>query len=687
MQHVQSNFKFPRHWVYLGLGLGSFLIASFLFIHGGYGGGADSFTQFRFPFNVLLLLFLIGHFLFIQHITSIKKLYNVQQLWAVLAIGGLVTLLVNIIPDVLILLKLAGAGPTIFGNGYNLARYYFLITYFMVSLFLVRKLIFVKPTRSTDRIWKAFTIFLLVSLLWNINSFSYPVFFDYLFYAIGIAMASLLLLRIKWIAILSVSVKRQSIALLIVVNLVNLALLENYMNSAGSNPFNLVLSSQVFFFFMAGFASVYCVHSLFALFFNLPIASVADERKAEIDSLKQLGQIIEKKLSSEDIFSFFFEHSYKHSQAHAGWVIVYNEKGESVLTCQNISEKQGRHIALNISEKIEKHEESRQYTNQTRKRHPSVFTNIPEEYNSILIFPIIFERQELARIFLLSTFTSGFDEYNVKMVKGFGEQALIAYNNTLLLNKTLLNERIEEELAIAERIQSSLIPTDFPDLAFLDIFANSKTATKVGGDFYDYHVLDPNRIILMMGDVSGSGIPAALHMAEMKGIFQSLIQFDVSPVDFLSNSNRAVSACFEQNAFVALNYLFIDNDTRKFTYARAGNCPLLYFNAQEQTCTFLKDEGLGLGIVRNDSFSDHVFIYEQNFQEDDVLLLYTDGIIEATGNQGEEQFGMNRLKTCFSGLAESGSKNMVTEILAELNRFAHEKKLKDDVALMAIRFA
>ena len=77
----------------------------------------------------------------------------------------------------------------------------------------------------------------------------------------GIALVTLLLVRIKWIALLTSRVKKQSIALLIVVNLVNLVLFENYMNSAGSNPFNLVLSSQVFLFFMAGFVFIYSMHS------------------------------------------------------------------------------------------------------------------------------------------------------------------------------------------------------------------------------------------------------------------------------------------------------------------------------------------------------------------------------------------------------------------------------------------
>ncbi len=609
-----------------------------------------------------------------------------QQLWSVIAITGLTTLLVNILPDVILSLKLASPAHSVFGNGYHLVRYYILISYLMLSFFMVRKLIFVKPNRITQRTWKAFSIFLLISLWWNINNFSYPQLFDYLFYGIGIALVSLLFVRIKWIALLNIKVKRQTIALLVVINLVNLALFENYFNSTGSNPFNLIATSQIFLFFIAGFVALYSMHSIFALIFNMPIASVADERNAEIESLKQLGQVLEKKLDAEGIFNIFFEHSFTHAQANAGWMIIHQPNGERHIACRNFAEKQGRHIALNLNDKLNQLEDQSHPYTLTRKKHESLFALIDEQYLSMLVYPIIQDEEELARVFLLKTLENGFDEYNINQVKTFARQAHIAFHNKQMLDVTLANERFEEELAIAERIQTSLIPSAFPQADYCDIWAENQAAKKVGGDFYDYHVIDRDRMIVVMGDVSGSGIPAALHMAEMKGIFQSLIQFDLTTVDFLTNANRAVSSCFEKQVFVALNYLFIDNTSKTVTYARAGNCPMLYFDAESQGARYLADEGLGLGILRSENFNDHVYIYEQTFQTNDLLLLYTDGVIEATQEESDEQYGMERLKNIFSKQTNVPVEKIVTNLQNDLATFTKTMNPNDDVAIMAIRF-
>ena len=111
-----------------------------------------------------------------------------------------------------------------------------------------------------------------------------------------------------------------------------------------------------------------------------------------------------------------------------------------------------------------------------------------------------------------------------------------------------------DEDEIAKNLQHSLIPAAFPkDIAF-EIETFFEPSRAVGGDFYDYYVLDENRLAIIIGDVSGKGIPAAVHMAEIKDIFKTLHGSGLQPQEIVFKANKAISACFEKNAFVSLIY-------------------------------------------------------------------------------------------------------------------------------------
>ncbi len=246
-------------------------------------------------------------------------------------------------------------------------------------------------------------------------------------------------------------------------------------------------------------------------------------------------------------------------------------------------------------------------------------------------------------------------------------------------------ERVQEEMKIAQRIQRSLIPDTVPSCEVADIAAYLQPSVEVGGDFYDFYEPDANTLCLVLGDVSGKGIPAALHMAEMKGIFQTLAQFKLSPGKFLERANTAVSNCFEKNIFVTLVYVIINRTERTITYARAGHCPLLYYNATINKATYLKDEGMGLGIIRQGSYKEHIHIYQRKMYPGDVYLLTTDGFEEAMGADTTDRYGSLRLQKSLERAEKTSAETIKQTILTDFEHYVSGQDSLDDLGMIVLR--
>jgi serine phosphatase RsbU (regulator of sigma subunit) len=199
--------------------------------------------------------------------------------------------------------------------------------------------------------------------------------------------------------------------------------------------------------------------------------------------------------------------------------------------------------------------------------------------------------------------------------------------------------------------------------------------------------LDENRTAIVIGDVSGNGMPAALHMAEIKGIFLSLTSFNIEAKELIVRANNAITACFEKNRFVTLIYLVIDKKERKFTYIRAGHSPLLYYCSQRNEANYIKDEGLGLGILRGLAFEKHIHVYERSYEQNDTLVLFTDGIDEAIDLKTREPYGFERLRlSLLESVRHELPDKVMKGMLADMRRHVKDNKELDDMTMILLRF-
>jgi len=248
---------------------------------------------------------------------------------------------------------------------------------------------------------------------------------------------------------------------------------------------------------------------------------------------------------------------------------------------------------------------------------------------------------------------------------------------------TAEKERINTELDIAKKIQYAMLPNEFP--AFpnnpeIDVYAMAEPAKEVGGDFYDFFLIDETRLAIVIGDVSGKGIPAALFMVIAKTLIKNNTKSGNTPEEVFTNVNNQLCERNEQNMFVTAWMGVLEIDTGKFTFVNAGhNAPIL---KEGENYSWLKSKpGFVLGGIEDMKYSQNVI----NLNPNSRIFLYTDGITEAI-NKDEEAFGEERL---FDVLAKEGNaeisevldsiKNKVDIFVGDLDQF-------DDITMLILEY-
>lgn len=242
---------------------------------------------------------------------------------------------------------------------------------------------------------------------------------------------------------------------------------------------------------------------------------------------------------------------------------------------------------------------------------------------------------------------------------------------------------IRNELETARQIQLSILPGEVPRLAGLDIAARYVPMSSVAGDFYDFLPVDENRIGILVADVSGHGMPAALIASMLKIAFAAQVASALDPAAVLSGLNQALCGKF-QSHFVTAAYALIDTERRTLRYAGAGHPPLLVRERSSAKVRDVLENGLFLGYFPEATYS----TVEIPFQPGDWVLLYTDGISEMM-NPNEEQFGEKRLKLFLEEHHNDLAGEFVDNLLDRLSLWSGRPSGQDpddDVTVLAAHF-
>ena len=239
---------------------------------------------------------------------------------------------------------------------------------------------------------------------------------------------------------------------------------------------------------------------------------------------------------------------------------------------------------------------------------------------------------------------------------------------------------MQRELDIAQRIQKSFLKEAAPQKSGLEAAVLMTPAKTVGGDLYDFVDMRENRLGMMVGDVSGKGVPAALFMAMTVSDFRYHSRTLDDPLKVVTSLNNQISAESTSGLFVTLCYMVADMAARKLTIADAGHLPVIWAGKNKETKLITATGGMALGIMEGVEFK----TTDVPIEPGDVFVLYTDGVTEAR-NPRKEEFGEERLKDLVSKYKDLSAQDITKKTYETLLHFRSKAPQHDDITIMVLR--
>jgi serine phosphatase RsbU (regulator of sigma subunit) len=269
-----------------------------------------------------------------------------------------------------------------------------------------------------------------------------------------------------------------------------------------------------------------------------------------------------------------------------------------------------------------------------------------------------------------------FSQRDLDLLRALASVAALGLENARMHAESLKQERLAQDLRLAEQIQKSFLPRELPSSPGLEFLAEYQPAYSVGGDFYDVFWLGPTQLGMFIGDVAGKGVSAALLMARMTSDLRLAAHAEATPDRVLASVNRAVLARGQHDIFVTCVYLALDVTTRRITLANAGHLPPLVRRAASGQVEPVEGSGTAIGIFEDAEFKQ----VELTLWPGDTLVLCTDGVEEATNESGQ-QLGPERL-TATLAAGSSAPRELRARVLAEVRRHVGVAPQYDDLTLL-----
>src|SRR6184192_2936522 len=304
---------------------------------------------------------------------------------------------------------------------------------------------------------------------------------------------------------------------------------------------------------------------------------------------------------------------------------------------------------------------------------------------SVMVAPLLYAKQNMGVLALAnSRMGTPFSQNDFVVFKSIAEQSAFALYNAIIYSEANEKKRLDHDLEIARDIQRILLPEKSPAVPGFEIAGINIPARQVSGDYFDYIRVDEHRLGVAIADVSGKGVPASLIMAICRSVLRSQAPQNPSPADVLKAVNRQLYPDIKEDMFISMAYLVVDYSVGSITLARAGHdAPLLYRRAQ-QTVELIKPPGMVVGIDSGSVFDRITNDFAIPLEEDDCLVLYTDGVTEALDAEGFE-FGADRMIQSVRASAAQGASAIITRLIDDVRNFVGSHPQNDDITVITIR--
>jgi sigma-B regulation protein RsbU (phosphoserine phosphatase) len=275
-----------------------------------------------------------------------------------------------------------------------------------------------------------------------------------------------------------------------------------------------------------------------------------------------------------------------------------------------------------------------------------------------------------------------YSQEDINLLATVAGQAAIAIENSRLHKSEIDQQRVKEELDLARKIQQGLFPKKNPEIPGLDIAGVSVPALSVGGDYFDFIQLSPNKILAVVADVSGKGMSAALYMSKVQGMVQLAAHIYGTPKEMLININRRIFDGMDRRSFITMILALFDLKKKEVRICRAGHNKALFgVNGKMRA---LEGGGIGLGLERGPVFEDAIEEVRIPIKPESLFLFYTDGVTEAM-NEDNQQLGETAIVDLLKAKRHLSAESIQHAILTKVEKFRGSAEQHDDVTMVVVK--
>jgi len=309
--------------------------------------------------------------------------------------------------------------------------------------------------------------------------------------------------------------------------------------------------------------------------------------------------------------------------------------------------------------------------------------------HSMLLVPMRFQDQIRGVLVVMNRVDdTPFTETDQHLLQSLADQASVSIY--YMEQSVALDEKrqIDYDLTIARQIQAALLPSGVPALPGVDAAAFCMPARGIGGDYYDFIVVDENKLGIVVADVSGKGISGALIMSICRSILRSHAPANPSPAAVLKTANAIISKDLSEDIFISVLYMIFDSRSGELKAARAGHAAPIVFSADGTSHRFLESTGMALGIAEPAVFDEELQEISTTLEEGETLVAYTDGVTEALDKDQREWKTAGLIESAAATLQAGGSADDVTRnVRGALLEFVGATPQYDDITLITLRVA
>jgi sigma-B regulation protein RsbU (phosphoserine phosphatase) len=312
-------------------------------------------------------------------------------------------------------------------------------------------------------------------------------------------------------------------------------------------------------------------------------------------------------------------------------------------------------------------------------RNDPRYINARSETRSEMVAPILSNNEVVGVFDLESDQLNAYTEDDLQILLLLASQVAIIIEKVMLHEQLVEKKRLEGQLEVAREVQLELLPASDPKVEGFDICAYNFSTEEVSGDYYDWVSIYEDQIGLVIADVSGKGVPAALLMAFLRASLRAAIHIGYAPHISMSKVNYLLWESIERNQFVTAFYGVLDASNKTLAYTNAGHNPPLLMNA-DGSARFIEHGGLPLGMFRATRY----YEYYLPIDTGQTIVLYTDGVTEALNDAGEE-YGRDRMAQIVREGRSSSARELIDLLYKDILRWTSGRGSHDDMTFFIIK--